>query len=201
MDVFPGVSQCTCPSQEVGATSVVSPCTPVTIPNEMGILSPCTPDTELASDLDDVPATADGERMFPLAADLDDAPRTPDVNEMCPCTPDANDADCMGMPTSSESANLARRRISGKSKPPAAYVVHEAVNARGSNVADDALAQEAMVELTALASDAQRQHVHWTHVRTYTDGDRQPDSFTRAEFFEHMAAVYLLYVLGDAFLS
>ena len=83
MDVFPGLSQCTCPSQEVSATGVVSPCTPVTIPNEMGILSPCTPDTELANDLDDIPASADEERMFPLAADRDDAPRTPDVNEMC----------------------------------------------------------------------------------------------------------------------
>ena len=28
MDVFLGLSQCTCPSQEVGATGVVSPCTP-----------------------------------------------------------------------------------------------------------------------------------------------------------------------------
>ena len=32
---------------------------------------------------------------------------------------------------------------------------------------------------------------HGTHVRTYTDGDRQPDIFARAKIFEHMAAFRL----------
>jgi hypothetical protein len=57
-------------------------------------------------------------------------------------------------------------------------------------IAGQAIAAEAWHELVALDPDARRQHIHWTHVRTKNPGDRQPESFTRAGFFEHLTLVY-----------
>ena len=82
---------------------------------------------------------------------------------------------------------LTRRRCRRKQKPPAAYVAEAA---RKKAICEGALAAEAWTELTALGADAQRQHVHWTAVRTRKAGDRQPDSFTRRGFYEHMERCY-----------
>ena len=53
-----------------------------------------------------------------------------------------------------------------------------------------ALQDEAWSEITALSDDARRKHMHWVHVRTRDPQHRQPDSFTRGEFWQHMARVY-----------
>ena len=57
-------------------------------------------------------------------------------------------------------------------------------------IAEQAIAAEGWHELVALDPDARRQHMHWVHNRTENPGDRQPESFTRAGFFEHLALVY-----------
>ena len=129
--------------------------------------------------------------------DVDDldflSPCAPDVGGMSPRTPDAN-ADFWAMAPRTPDAGSIRRRISGKAKPPAAYLERAATELVQSSIGDDALAQEAMVEVTALGPDAQRQHVHYTHVRTFNEEDRQPESFSRQQFWEHMAAFCLLSV-------
>ena len=81
-------------------------------------------------------------------------------------------------------SRIKRRRLCGKQPAP-----REGCS-EGRGVADGALAAEAWTEVVALSEDAQRQHVHYTHVRTFKAGDRQPSSFTRAEFWEHMERVY-----------
>ena len=55
---------------------------------------------------------------------------------------------------------------------------------------EQAVAAEAWSELVGLDSDARRQHLHWTHVRTGSPSDRQPDSFTREGFWIHLCQVY-----------
>ena len=53
-----------------------------------------------------------------------------------------------------------------------------------------AIADEAWSELVALDTGARRNHVHYTHVRTHDEEHRQPDQFSRGEFWEHLCAVY-----------
>ncbi|CAE8608797.1 unnamed protein product, partial [Polarella glacialis] len=55
---------------------------------------------------------------------------------------------------------------------------------------EQAVAAEAWSELVGLDSDARRQHLHWTHVRTGSPSDRQPDSFTGEGFWIHLCQVY-----------
>ena len=66
------------------------------------------------------------------------------------------------------------RRLRSKQRAPACYLLPPA--------ALRALADEAWSEVTALAEDARRKHVHWTHIRTTDPTHRQPESFTREEF-------------------
>ena len=53
-----------------------------------------------------------------------------------------------------------------------------------------AIAAEGWADVAALREDAQRQHVHYTHVRTDNVMDVQPAAFTRSAFWEHMLQVY-----------
>ena len=76
----------------------------------------------------------------------------------------------------------AKKRLCRKQVPPAAYVAPAPVLA--------ALADEAWSELTALSEDARRKHVHWVHVRTDNPAHKQPDSFTREDFWRHLERVY-----------
>ncbi|CAJ1454063.1 unnamed protein product [Effrenium voratum] len=72
------------------------------------------------------------------------------------------------------------RRLTGKQPNPA-------VN---QNAASSAILAERLADCTALSVDAQRKHMHYTHVRTTSAGDRQPSTFTRAGFWEHILQVY-----------
>ena len=67
---------------------------------------------------------------------------------MAPCTPETSGHALLEMAPSTPKVSFVRRRITGKSQPPAAYAE--------SSIGDSALAQEAMVELFAFAPDAQR---------------------------------------------
>ena len=78
-------------------------------------------------------------------------------------------------------------RLSRKQAPPPEYVDPEAQQQR---IADAALEAEAWAEITSLSEDKQRQHVHYTHVRTTDPDDRQPESFTRKAFYEHLERCY-----------
>lgn len=46
-------------------------------------------------------------------------------------------------------------------------------------------------ELPALVRTVKRKHVHYTHVRTHDPTHHQPESFSRAGFWEHLEKVYL----------
>jgi hypothetical protein len=76
------------------------------------------------------------------------------------------------------------RRLRGKQAAPAWYT------APRPTAAEDAVAAEAWAELVGLSEDAQRQHVHYTHIRTTSPTDRQPSTFTRAGFWSHLEQVY-----------
>jgi hypothetical protein len=74
------------------------------------------------------------------------------------------------------------RRLRWKQPAPAEHAIPAPVLA--------ALRDEAWSELAALNDDARRKHIHWVHVRTHDPTHRQPDSFTREEFWRHMERVY-----------
>ena len=83
------------------------------------------------------------------------------------------------------SAQPARRRLKGKQPPPdRSSLLRAAVVAQSHALecADDVL--------QPLGRKAQRNHVHYTHVRTKDPSHRQPGSFTRKEFYDHMDACY-----------
>ena len=87
---------------------------------------------------------------------------------------------------------LVLRRVRGKQRPPPAFLLlgtPAGEEAPAEAVSQAAIAAEGVDELTALSPDAQRQHVHWTHVRTHNPQDRQPSSFTRPQFFEFLQQV------------
>jgi len=85
--------------------------------------------------------------------------------------------------TLSCTTRLLRYRLRGKQVPPPGFWQTAACQS--------ALGAEAWTELTALSEDARRQHVHYTHVRTRNPADRQPESFTRQSFWEHLERCYL----------
>ena len=157
-------------------------------------LSQCTSPSQDVGDLDALsPCTPPGQEAPRTPDPMTMPPCTPDVGGMAPCTPEAN-AVFLAMAPRTPDAGSNRRRISRKSKPSAAYFEPAPTELVQSSIGEDALAQEAMVEVTALGPYAQRQHVHYTHVRTFNAEDRQPESFSRQEFWEHMAAFCLLSV-------
>ena len=78
--------------------------------------------------------------------------------------------------------NAKRRRLTGKQRAPANYLLQPADLA--------VLADEAWSEVTALGEDRRRKHIHWVHVRTSNPAHKQPDSFTREEFWGHLCRVY-----------
>ena len=78
-------------------------------------------------------------------------------------------------------------RLTRKQPPPPDYV---GPVAQRQLIADAALVAEAWAEITSLSEDKQRHHVHYTHVRTTDAADRQPESFTRKEFYEHLERCY-----------
>ena len=88
----------------------------------------------------------------------------------------------------------ARRRLRGKQaaqpQPPQAAARPEAGPLPLAAVGEQTVAAEAWSELVGLDPDARRQHVHWTHVRTQSAEDRQPESFTREEFWLLLCRVY-----------
>jgi len=55
---------------------------------------------------------------------------------------------------------------------------------------EQAIAVEAWHELVLLEDDARRQHMHWVHNRTNNPQDKQPGSFSRQGFFEHLCTCY-----------
>ena len=72
--------------------------------------------------------------------------------------------------------------MSGKQAAPIHFVLPPA--------AVRAMADEAWSEMTALSEDKRRRHIHWVHVRTHQPDHRQPATFTRAEFWQHLLQVY-----------
>jgi hypothetical protein len=90
----------------------------------------------------------------------------------------------MAVAEPSELAEAVPRRLRGKQAAPAWYT------APRPTAAEDAVAAEAWAELVGLSEDAQRQHVHYTHIRTTSPTDRQPSTFTRAGFWSHLEQVY-----------
>ena len=78
--------------------------------------------------------------------------------------------------------NAKRRRLVGKQRAPAQWVLPPGALA--------ALADEAWSEVTAAAEDPRRKHAHWVHVRTNDPAHKQPDTFTRQEFWDHLCRVY-----------
>ena len=91
---------------------------------------------------------------------------------------------------------LLQRRLRGKQADPTARSItpqpHEAAPPLPltNNPEEQAIEDEAWAGLRHLEQDCRRQHVHWTHARTTDPNDRQPESFTRAEFWKHMERVY-----------
>ena len=65
-----------------------------------------------------------------------------------------------------------------------------AARQRAAAAGESAVAAEAWADLVGLDGDPRRKHIHWTHVRTSNLADRQPESFTRQGFFEHLRTVY-----------
>lgn len=80
-------------------------------------------------------------------------------------------------------AAVRRPRLRGKQPPPARPIVPP-------EPALQAIADEGWSELTALAEDLKRKHVHWTHIRTMQAEHRQPESLSRAEFWELLCDSY-----------
>ena len=76
----------------------------------------------------------------------------------------------------------ARRRIKGKTAPPVSSLLPPPALA--------ALADAAWSELTALTEETRRKHIHWVHVRTNNADHKQPDTFTREAFWQHLCRVY-----------
>ena len=79
----------------------------------------------------------------------------------------------------------ARRRLTTKQAPPdRSSLFRSAVlaQAQALECADDTL--------QPLGPKVRRNHAHYTHVRTTNPSHRQPESFTRAEFYEHMERCY-----------
>ena len=92
---------------------------------------------------------------------------------------------------------MVRRRISKKRPPPTTMPggVRRRVSKKRAPVPVpsaflQAIRDEGLGELVALSSDARRKHIHWVHVRTHDPGHKQPQEFTRKEFFEFMLKVY-----------
>lgn len=75
-----------------------------------------------------------------------------------------------------------RRRCTRKQPTPAAFLL--------PLPALQALADEGWCELQELSDDARRKHIHWTHVRTNNAAHKQPESFTRQQFWQHLCKVY-----------
>jgi hypothetical protein len=85
------------------------------------------------------------------------------------------------------------RRLRGKQTEPAGWQTpaEQAMPADWPTPAEQAIADEAWHELVLLEKDGRRQHMHWVHTRTTNPADKQPEDFTRAEFFDHMLRCYV----------
>ena len=79
-----------------------------------------------------------------------------------------------------------RRRHSGKQRPSLADLLGDTA----ATAYLQALGDEAWAEVTALSDDARRKHMRWVHVRTHDENHRQPSSFTREGFWQHLCRVY-----------
>ena len=80
-------------------------------------------------------------------------------------------------------AAVVPRRMQGK-QPPPPHQSRVLASAMAAECADDGL--------QTLGQTVKRKHVHWTHARTFNSSQRQPSSFTRKQFWEHMAQCYRL---------
>ena len=78
------------------------------------------------------------------------------------------------------------RRLTRKQPPTAA----PGAMGHRRQIHDSALAAEAWTEVTGLGEGKQRQHIYYTHVRTSNLADRQPEEFTREEFYLHLERCY-----------
>ena len=76
---------------------------------------------------------------------------------------------------------MVARRLRGKQPPPDGGL---------GAICDLAITAESWREIAWLADDAQRQHMHYVHVRTHSETDVQPHELTRVEFYRHIEKVY-----------
>ena len=83
---------------------------------------------------------------------------------------------------------MLRLRLRAKTAQPAAGPMVAAPPAPHPGVL--AIADEGWSEMTALQTSARRRHVHWTHVRTHDAAHKQPATFTKQAFWDHMLQVY-----------
>ena len=85
--------------------------------------------------------------------------------------------------------SVARQRLAKKQPRPLAFAAPSA-GAPLCSVGSAAMVDEAWAEVRALDENAQRKHVHYTHVRTDNVEDVQPAAFTRQAFWQHLEKVY-----------
>lgn len=94
-----------------------------------------------------------------------------------------------------------KRRISKKSKTAVYDRVKRRISKKSSvskfdgvllpdPLALDAVSDEGWSEMTSLLPDARRKHMHWVLVRTKDPSHKQPHTFTRQTFWEHLVKVY-----------
>ena len=124
-------------------------------------------------------ADAQDERDRQIAAEIDRAQTIADFGNMAPVTPP------LALPPSEEyqrEAQSSRKRLRSKQPAPFYGIQQE--------VLDNVVNMAQAAECTPLPEDARRQHIHWTHVRTKRTSDKQPESFSRRQFWEHLLRVY-----------
>ena len=90
------------------------------------------------------------------------------------------------------SADSAQRRLKivGKQVAPEIYRALQAARAEQASIGNLAIVAESWSEIAGLAGDAQRQHMHYVHVRTDSLTDVQPSAFTREGSYRHLEKCY-----------
>ena len=81
-----------------------------------------------------------------------------------------------------------RRRLRGKQAAP--YPAPDAGRSLAPIGVALAAEQRAADGLLPLPSDARRRHIHWTHCRTWSPDDVQPDQLSRDDFWAHLVRCY-----------
>lgn len=145
-------------------------------------------DREIAGEIERAQAIADPLTMSPVTPpDFGDlAPATPplsfpSIGVAAPVTPpltQPSSSDCLPK----HPPTHVPRRLRFKQRANVYDMQH--------TVQDDVVDMAHAAELSPLSEDVRRQHIHWTHVRTKRTSDKQPEAFTREQFWQHLAGVY-----------